>query len=161
MNIALITIFHAYWGVSESTICRRVHKIENILIRSGKFSLPGKKSLLDSSLDADLIVMELGQVQLKDRSSIRKDFIAGNMHEHTLKTQLIIEQKTLNIICLKHGKGKTHDLKLFKNSGIKFRELLKLIADKGYQGIAKIHRLSETPIKKPKGGKLTLITKKI
>ncbi len=30
-----------------------------------------------------------------------------------------------------------------------------MIADKGYQGIAKIHRLSETPIKKKKGGKLT------
>ncbi len=68
---------------------------------------------------------------MKDRPSIKKDFIAENMHEHTLKTQLIIEQKTLKIICLKHGKGKTHDFKLFKNSGIKLSELLKLIADKG------------------------------
>ncbi len=73
---------------------------------------------------------------------------------------MILEQKTLRIICLKHGKGKTHDFKLFKNSGIKFSELLKLIADKGYQGIAQIHRLSETPIKKPKGGKLTKEQKK-
>ncbi len=30
-----------------------------------------------------------------------------------------------------------------------------MIADKGYQGIAKVHELSETPIKKPRGGKLT------
>ena len=82
------------------------------------------------------------------------------IEEQTLKTQLIIEQKTLKIICLKHGKGKTHDFQLFKNSGIKFSELLKLIADKGYQGIAKIHKLSETPIKKPRGGKLTKEQKK-
>lgn len=61
------------WGVSESTVCRTVHKIENILIRSRKFSLPGKKSLLNSELDTDLIIMELGQVQLKpflDKNSI-------------------------------------------------------------------------------------------
>ena len=44
---------------------------------------------------------------------------------------------------------------------MKFSELVKVIADKGYQGIAKIHEESETPIKKPKGGKLTLITEKI
>ena len=34
------------------------------------------------------------------------------------------------------------------------------IADKGYQGIAKIHNLSETPIKKPRGKKLTKKQKK-
>lgn len=31
------------WGLSESAVCRRVYQIENILIRSRKFSLPGKK----------------------------------------------------------------------------------------------------------------------
>ncbi len=35
-----------------------------------------------------------------------------------------------------------------------------VIADKGYQGIAKIHQLSQTPIKKPKGKKLTQEQKK-
>ena len=49
---------------------------------------------------------------------------------------------------------------LFKNSDVKFHKLLKVLADKGYQGIAKIHELSETPIKKPRGGKLTKEQKK-
>jgi hypothetical protein len=31
------------WGLSESAVCRTVYKIENILISSRKFSLPGKK----------------------------------------------------------------------------------------------------------------------
>ncbi len=54
------TYFHIAqdWIISESTVCRTVHKIENILIRSGKFSLPGKKKLLDSSLDENIIAME-------------------------------------------------------------------------------------------------------
>ncbi len=46
------------WKISESTPGRIVLKIENILIQSRKFSLPGKKKLLDSSLDDDLILME-------------------------------------------------------------------------------------------------------
>ncbi len=35
--------------MSESNACRIVLKIENILIQSRKFSLPGKKKLLDTS----------------------------------------------------------------------------------------------------------------
>jgi IS5 family transposase len=73
---------------------------------------------------------------------------------------VIFGQKTGKIICLAHERGKTHDFKLFKNSDVKFHKLLKVLADKGYQGIAKIHELSETPIKKPRGGKLTKEQKK-
>ena len=63
-------------------------------------------------------------------------------------------------MCLAHSKGKTHDFKLFKNSRTKFNKFLKVIADKGYQGIAKLHNLSETPIKKYKKKKLTKEQKK-
>ena len=59
-----------------------------------------------------------------------------------------------------HSKGKTHDFKLFKNSRTKFHKLLKIIADKGYQGIGKLHTLSETPIKQSRGKKLTKEQKK-
>ena len=33
------------YGVSESTVCRTIRKIENILIKSNQFHLPGKKVL--------------------------------------------------------------------------------------------------------------------
>lgn len=38
------TYFHigTDWGVSESTVCRIVHWVEDHLIRSGRFHLPGK-----------------------------------------------------------------------------------------------------------------------
>lgn len=72
-----------------------------------------------------------------------------------LKTQIIVELKSLKIICLASGKGKVHDFRLFQNSGVKVGDLIKIIADKGYQGIAKIHKLSETPIKRKKGKKLS------
>ncbi len=139
------------WGLSESAVCRTVYKIENILISSRKFSLPGKKELWKMSSDQDLVVMDVMESPIERPSKGQKKFFSGKQGEHTLKTQVIIHQKTSQIICLGHAKGRIHDFRLFKNSGIKFGELLKVIADKGYQGITKIHQLSETPIKKPKG----------
>lgn len=35
------------WEVNESTVGRTIERVENALISSGKFSLPGKKALRD------------------------------------------------------------------------------------------------------------------
>ena len=54
------------------------------------------------------------------------------------------------------GCGKTHDFKLYKDSvGGCVPGWIKELMDSGYQGIAKIHKNSETPKKKPKSGELT------
>ncbi len=44
------TLFHLGrdWGLHESNVSRLVRRIEDILISSGKFSLPGKKRLLEA-----------------------------------------------------------------------------------------------------------------
>lgn len=143
------------WKISESSVCRIVHKIENILIKSRQFRLPGKKELWQPQRQEELVVIDVMESQIERPKKRQKQFYSGKQKEHTLKTQLIIGQKTGLIVCLVNGKGKTHDFKLFKNSGVKFGILMKVIADKGYQGITKIHQLSETPIKKKKGKNLT------
>ncbi|NJO31126.1 MAG: IS5 family transposase [Richelia sp. SL_2_1] len=148
------------WKISESNTYRIVLKIENILIKSKKFSLPGKKKLLNLSLDEDLILMDVMESPIERPKKHQKRFYSGKQGEHTLKTQVVFGQKTNQIICLDHSKGKTHDFKLFKKSDVKFHKLLKVIADKGYQGITKLHNLSQTPIKKPRGGRLTKSQKK-
>ncbi len=45
------TMFHLGqdWGSSESNVSRLVRRIEDILIKSKKFSLPGKKRLLEEN----------------------------------------------------------------------------------------------------------------
>ena len=53
------------------------------------------------------------------------------------------------------GKGKTHDFKMFKDSKTHIPSNIGILADSGYQGIKDIHANSRTPIKKPKGKKLT------
>jgi len=44
------TMFHLGrdWGLHESNVSRLVRRIEDALIKSGEFSLPGKKRLLES-----------------------------------------------------------------------------------------------------------------
>ena len=120
--------------------------------------------------------MDVMESQIERPKKRQKQFYSGKQREHTLKTQLVIQQKTGQIVCLVNGKahrprrgflgvrteqeGKIHDFKLFKNSRFKFGTAMKVLADKGYQGIAKIHQLSATPIKKKKGKKLSKEEKK-
>ena len=143
------------WGVSESTVCRTTQKIENSLIRSGVFSLPGKKELRQKGTEEKVVAMDVTESPIEKPKENQKNYYSGKQKEHTLKTQLIIDLKSKKIICLASGKGRVHDFKLFQNSGVRVGDLIKMIADKGYQGIAKIHKLSETPIKRKKGKKLS------
>ncbi len=108
-----------------------------------------------------VLVMDVMESTIERPSKGQKGFYSGKNKKHALKTQVIIELKTRKIMCLRQAKGKIHDFKLFKKSKVKLPKTSKMLADKGYQGIQKIHENSATPIKKPKGGKLTLITKKI
>ncbi len=72
----------------------------------------------------------------------------------------MVDQDTGEIICTAHGKGREHDFRIFKNSKVRLREDIKLLGDKGYQGIQKLHGLSQTPKKKPRGNYLTVPDKK-
>lgn len=67
-----------------------------------------------------------------------------------MKSQVVIETQSLRVICTAHGTGKEHDFKLFKRSKVKPIESIEVLADKGYQGIDKIHGSSYIPIKKSK-----------
>jgi hypothetical protein len=46
------------YGVSEATVCRTIQKIENALINSGQFRLPGKKALQPSDTVIEIVVVD-------------------------------------------------------------------------------------------------------
>ena len=77
-----------------------------------------------------------------------------------MKSQIIIEQETKKILCTHHGKGKVHDFKLLKISKTRLPDQVVCLADKGYQGIQKIHEASKISHKKKKKKKLSLEQKK-
>ena len=67
-----------------------------------------------------------------------------------------MNKKTKEIICTAHAQGKTHDFRLYEQSiGSGVSEEIRIEGDSGYQGILRLHKNSETPKKKPRGGELT------
>jgi hypothetical protein len=46
------------YGISESTVCRTIKKIENTLIKSERFHLPNKKALQSNSMALEIILID-------------------------------------------------------------------------------------------------------
>jgi hypothetical protein len=49
------------YGISEATVCRTIHKVENALVRSGKFRLPGKKTLQASDTVFEVVLVDVSE----------------------------------------------------------------------------------------------------
>ena len=48
------------WGVDESTVRRTIERVEDTLISSGKFSLPGRKALRDDC-SLEVVVIDIAE----------------------------------------------------------------------------------------------------
>lgn len=46
------------YSISESTVCRTIQKVEDTLIQSGQFQLPGKKALQPSDTIIEIVVVD-------------------------------------------------------------------------------------------------------
>ena len=46
------------YGVSEATVCRTIKKVENVLIQSKQFHLPGKKALQPSDTVIEIVLVD-------------------------------------------------------------------------------------------------------
>ena len=79
----------------------------------------------------------------------------GKKKKHTLKTQLVVDKKSLKIICLAFSNGKRHDFRLFKESKTQIHPQINVITDTGYQGLQKLHAKTQMPKKKSKKNPLT------
>ena len=49
------------YGISEATVCRTIQKVENALVRSGKFRLPGKKVLQASDTVFEVVLVDVSE----------------------------------------------------------------------------------------------------
>lgn len=67
----------------------------------------------------------------------------------------MVDKEKKAIICTDFCNGKRHDFRLFKDSGVKFKQETEAMTDTGYQGIQKIHAKSKHPKKKTKKHPLT------
>lgn len=79
----------------------------------------------------------------------QRRYYSGKKKRHTLKSQVVINQQSLHIVCTAHGVGREHDFRLFKRSRVRTAADIELLGDRGYQGVVKLHVKSQTPKKKP------------
>ena len=49
------------YGLSESTVCRTIQKVENTLVRSGRFRLPGKRALQSSDTLFEVVLVDVSE----------------------------------------------------------------------------------------------------
>lgn len=151
------TFFHIAqdWGVHESTACRIVRRIEDALIKSKEFRLPGKRKLLEEGGEIEVVVIDVAEMEIERPQKNQRDYYSGKFKGHTLKMQILINQMTREIIATAFGKGRRHDFNVFKESKTLIRQVIHLMADKGYQGINGYHENSSIPHKKTKDSPLT------
>lgn len=64
------------------------------------------------------------------------------------------------IMCTAVGRGRAHDFKVWKESGVHGHPDSTIQADTGYQGLQKLHEKTELPKKRSKKHPLTIAEKK-
>ena len=85
----------------------------------------------------------------------QKKHYSGKKKRHTQKAQVAADLKSKQILATDLATGSTHDFQLFKESRSLPTPTIAILADSGYQGIAKVHENSQTPDKKSKLHPLT------
>ena len=76
-----------------------------------------------------------------------------------MKVQIVADASTRDILCISVGKGSQHDFKMLQESKVHFSPRIQAIADKGYQGLKKLHANSVIPIKAKRGKQLSALEK--
>jgi hypothetical protein len=69
------------YGVSESTVCRTVRKIEDVLMQSGQFRLPGKKALQPSDTVIEIVVVDATEQAIERPKKNNDDTTAARRND--------------------------------------------------------------------------------
>ena len=60
------------YSVSEATVCRTIHKVEDALVRSKQFRLPGKKALQPSDTIFEVMLVDVSEQPVERPKKARK-----------------------------------------------------------------------------------------
>lgn len=117
------------YGVSEATVCRTIKKIEDVLMKSGKFRLPGRKALQPSDTLIEVVLIDA--------------------------TEQPIERPKKATTTLQWQKEATHPKSAVDCEPERRKSSPQHLGVAGYLGIDKLHENSHIPVKKSKLHPLT------
>jgi len=82
------------YGISEATVCRTIRKVEDTLMRSKKFRLPGRKALQPSDTVFEVVLVDASE-QPVERPKKDKNGIIAAKRSDTLKKHSCLPTKKL------------------------------------------------------------------
>jgi predicted DNA-binding protein YlxM (UPF0122 family) len=82
----------AEYGVDRSAVCETIQWVEDTLAKDKTFQLPDKKVLKRKASSIEYIVVDVTESPI-NRQKNQKEWYSGKKKRHTIKTQVIIEQK--------------------------------------------------------------------
>jgi len=73
------TQFHiaGSYGISEATVCRTINKVEDALVHSGEFRLPGKKVLQPSDTIIEVVLVDVSEQPIERPKKSKGDTTAA------------------------------------------------------------------------------------
>ena len=73
------TYFHISrsYGISESGCYRNIRWVEDVLIKDGRFSLPGKKELLKTDVEYEVVLIDATETPIERPKKNKNTFIQG------------------------------------------------------------------------------------
>jgi DDE superfamily endonuclease/Helix-turn-helix of DDE superfamily endonuclease len=154
------------FGVSESTANSTFHYwlpllrelLPSSLLEQVKKNAADYETVQEILTEYELIIDTYEQVRERPGDNEEQEkFFSGKACKHTFKTQMAILPDASDIVDVVAGEpGPKHDITLFRENRDNFNPKQRFKGDLAYQG----EDLIDTPIKKPKNGKLTVEQKK-
>jgi hypothetical protein len=150
-------ITHEFLGylfnLHNSNICRLFKILEPIVAK--RIHIEKDKTLTKEVVEQLIVDATEQPIQRPKNRNKQKQYYSGKKKRHTLKKQIIIDNKGKIKQISKTYKGTNHDFKIFKDpDNLKnlatIPKEVELLADSGYQGIDRYIPNTKIPIKKHK-----------
>jgi hypothetical protein len=74
------------WGLHETTVGRIVRKVEDLLIKSGKFRLPSQRQLYQPGWEWKVMVVDVGEIEIERPQKNRNATTVAN--KNTIRSKL-------------------------------------------------------------------------
>jgi DDE superfamily endonuclease/Helix-turn-helix of DDE superfamily endonuclease len=160
----LYEVLGLLFGVSQETAVRTVPRVLPILEAAGldgmrgrdpgKYRRPDLDGLLRETPAVAVIVDTFEQrIERPTDRATADTYYSGKKKQHTLKTQVAVDEGGGIVDVPPSARGPTHDLELLRASGLPGRLApdIGILGDLAYVGVAAVHPTGATPRRKPRG----------
>jgi hypothetical protein len=138
------------YGVDNSCICRSIKRIEPILAKV----IAIKKDRTLTQKDLETIIIDCTEQPIERPKKRQKRYYSGKKKQHTIKKEIQMTEGGRIVSTSKPHPGRDHDFEIRKR-GSPLPGHCRAYGDSGYQGMDKLHKATDIPYKKPKGGSLS------